>query len=128
MLRKQPEHARALERLSELLWRHEAWGEAGEIYLRRAVVERDPRTLREIFLRLGHIYLDRVPDAKRAMAAYERVLSRRRRQPRGAARALRPDLADGDSKRALPVTERLVAREPDAGAGGKGRAFAWASS
>ena len=34
VLRRQPEHARALERLSELLWSREAWGEAGEIYLR----------------------------------------------------------------------------------------------
>ncbi len=42
VLRKQPEHPRALEALSELLWERQDWGEAGEIYLRRAVVERDP--------------------------------------------------------------------------------------
>ena len=77
-------------------------------------VEREPAALREIFLRLGHIYRERVPDARRAIAAYERV------------RGIEPDnrealqalselyLAEGDAKQALPVTERLVALEPDA--------------
>jgi tetratricopeptide repeat protein len=115
VLLRQPEHARALERLSELLWTREAWAEAGEIYLRRAVVERDPATLRGIFLRLGEIYSSRVPDATRAAAAYERVLGV---DPENleALRAL-SDLAvaEGDIKRALPVTEKLVAQEPDLG-------------
>ena len=114
VLRRQPEHARALERLSELLWSREAWGEAGEIYLRRAVVERDPATLRGIFLRLGEIYSSRVPDPKRAAAAYERVLGVDADNLE-ALRALSDlTIAEGDVKRALPVTERLVAREPDA--------------
>ena len=113
VLRRQPEHARALERLSELLWSREAWGEAGEIYLRRAVVERDPATLRGIFLRLGEIYSSRVPDPKRAGAAYERVLGVDADNLE-ALRALSDlTVAEGDLKRALPVTEKLVAREPD---------------
>ncbi len=113
VLRRQPEHARALERLSELLWSREAWSEAGEIYLRRAVVERDPATLRGIFLRLGEIYSSRVPDPKRAAAAYERVLGVDADNLE-ALRALSDlTVAEGDTKRSLPVTERLVAREPD---------------
>jgi hypothetical protein len=114
ILQKQPEHPRALARLSELLWEEEAWSDAGEVYLRRTAVERDPGALRESFLRLGHIYRDRVPDARRAIAAYERV------------RGIEPDnrealqalselyLAEGDAKQALPVTERLVGTEGDA--------------
>ncbi|HSY41277.1 MAG TPA: tetratricopeptide repeat protein, partial [Polyangia bacterium] len=114
VLRRQPEHARALERLSELLWSREAWGEAGEIYLRRAVVEREPATLRGIFLRLGEIYSSRVPDPNRAAAAYERVLGVDADNLE-ALRALSDlTVAEGDLKRALPITERLVAREPDA--------------
>ena len=114
VLRKQPEHPRALERLSELLWSREAWSEAGEVYLKRAVVERDPATLRGIFLRLGEIYSVRVPDPKRAAAAYERVLSVDAENLE-ALRALSDlTVAEGDPKRSLPVTERLVAREPDA--------------
>ena len=84
------------------------------MYLRRTGVEREPAALREIFLRLGHIYRERVPDARRAITAYERV------------RGIEPDnrealqalselyLAEGDTKQALPVTERLVATEADA--------------
>ncbi len=114
ILQKQPEHPRALARLSELLWDEGAWGEAGEIYLRRAVVERDPTALRELFLRLGHIYRERVPDQKRAVTSYERV------------RALEPDnrealsalselyMAESDPKQAMAVTERLVTLETDA--------------
>jgi lipopolysaccharide biosynthesis regulator YciM len=121
VLRKQPEHARALERLSELCWSREAWGDAGETYLKRALVERDPATLRGIFLRLGEIYSNRAPDPKRAAAAYERVLSIDGDNLE-ALRALSDlTVAEGDAKRALPVTERLVAREPDAARRGKTR-------
>jgi tetratricopeptide (TPR) repeat protein len=114
ILHKQPEHPRALARLSELLWDEQAWSDAGEVYLRRTAVERDPAALRESFLRLGHIYREQVPDARRAIASYERV------------RGIEPDnrealqalselyLAEGDTKQALPVTERLVATEEDA--------------
>jgi hypothetical protein len=113
ILGKQPEHPRALARLSELLWDEGAWSEAGEVYLRRTVVERDPKALEEVFLRLGHIYRERVPDPKRAVTSYERV------------RALDPDnraalaalselyLTESDPKLAMPVTERLVALETE---------------
>ncbi len=113
ILQKQPEHPRALARLSELHWDGGEWSQAGEVYLRRAVVEREPRTLREIFLRLGHIYGERVPDAKRAIVAFERV---RTLEPdnRDALRAL-SDLyvAEGDTRSALPITDRLVTIEPN---------------
>jgi len=114
ILLKQPEHPRALARLSELLWEEQAWSEAGEIYLRRATVEREPATQREIFVRLGHIYRERVPDVRRAITAFERV---RGIEPdnREALQALSDLYVDeGDTKQALPVTERLVAIEPDA--------------
>jgi tetratricopeptide (TPR) repeat protein len=113
ILQKQPEHPRALARLSDLLWDEQAWSEAGEIYLRRTAVERDPSALRESFLRLGHIYRERVPDARRAITAYERV---RGIEPdnRDALQALSElYLSESDAKQALPVTERLVAIEQD---------------
>ena len=113
ILHKQPEHPRALARLADLLWEDGAWDEAGEVYLRRTLVEREPTKLREIFLRLGHIYRERVPDPRRAVTAFERV---RTIEPdnRDALRALSDlYLAEGDAKQALPVTERLAAIEPD---------------
>ena len=113
ILQKQPEHPRALARLADLLWDDGAWDEAGEVYLRRTLVEREPARLREIFLRLGHIYRERVPDPRRAVTAFERV---RTIEPdnRDALHALSDlYLAEGDAKQALPVTERLAATEPD---------------
>ncbi len=91
VLRRQPEHARALERLSELLWSREAWGEAGEIYLRRAVVERDPATLREIFLRLGEILFEPRPRPQAGGGGVRTGPHRRRRKPGGAAGPVGPD-------------------------------------
>ncbi len=84
------------------------------MYLRRTTVEREPAALREIFLRLGHIYRERVPDARRAIAAYERVhgIEPDNREALQALSELY--VAEGDAKQALPVTERLVALEPDA--------------
>jgi Tfp pilus assembly protein PilF len=114
VLRKQPEHPRALDALSELLWHRQEWAEAGEIYLRRAVVERDGATRIRIFLRLGQIYSTHVADPKRASAAYERALGVDEQNVE-ALRALSDlYLREGDTKRAVPITERLIACEPDA--------------
>ena len=76
-------------------------------YLRRTTVEREPAALREIFLRLGHIYRERVPDARRAIAAYERV------------RGIEPD-----NREALQALSELYVAEGDheAGVAGDGAA------
>src|SRR5262249_32898672 len=55
ILLKEPHHARALVRLSDLEYEDGAFAAAGELYLRRAIVERAPDLLREVLLRLGRI-------------------------------------------------------------------------
>ena len=55
-----------------------------------------PATLRAIFLRLGEIYLHRVPDPKRATTAFERVLS-----------------VDGDNLEALRALSDLTVADGD---------------
>ena len=117
ILHKEPQHARALARLSELAFEDGAWNEAGELYLRRAVVERAPEVLREVLVRLGRIYTRHVPDAKRAIGAYARVLQTEPREPESHLEALAA-LSDlytetGDVKNALAVTEALVTEEQD---------------
>jgi hypothetical protein len=117
ILHKEPQHARALARLSELAYEDGAWNEAGELYLRRAVVERAPEVLREVLLRLGRIYTRHVPDAKRAIGAYARVVQMEPRDAETHQEALSA-LSDlyvetGDVKNALAVTEALVAEEQD---------------
>jgi hypothetical protein len=47
---------------------------AAELYIRQARIDRDPERLREIFLQIGRIYLRKLPDAKLATGAFERVL------------------------------------------------------
>src|SRR5262249_47619378 len=73
VLQKEPHHPRALARLGDLQYEDGEFAAAGETYLARALVERSPTELRELFLRLGRIYTRHVPDTKRAAGAYERV-------------------------------------------------------
>jgi tetratricopeptide (TPR) repeat protein len=117
ILGKEPQHARALARLSDLEYEDGAYGEAGELYLRRAVVERAPEVVREVLVRLGRIYTRHVPDAKRAIGAYARVLQTEPQEPEAHHEALAA-LSDlyvetGDTKNALAVTEALAAAESD---------------
>jgi tetratricopeptide (TPR) repeat protein len=117
VLGKEPQHARALARLSELAYEDGDYLEAGELYLRRAVVERAPEILREVLVRLGRIYTRHVPDAKRAIGAYARVLQTEPQEPESrheALAALSELYAEsGDAKNALGVTEALVEIERD---------------
>jgi hypothetical protein len=113
ILQKEPQHPRALARLGDLEYEDGNYAEAGELYVRRAVVERSTAELREVFLRLGRIYTRHVPDEKRAASAYERVVQI---EPDNyEALAALSDLyhAAGEVKSALTVTERLANLETD---------------
>ncbi|HTA20430.1 MAG TPA: tetratricopeptide repeat protein, partial [Polyangia bacterium] len=114
ILQKEPQHARALARLSDLEYEDARFVEAGELYLRRAVVERAPEAQREILLRLGRIYTRHVPDAKRAIGAYARVLQTEADNHEALAALSDLYLGTGETKQALAVTEALalVEREP----------------
>ncbi|HEX3698224.1 MAG TPA: hypothetical protein VH374_22825 [Polyangia bacterium] len=113
ILHKEPQHRRALSRLADLQYEDGAFAEAAELYISRARSERAPERLREIFLRLGRIYMHQLPDAKRAAGAYGRLL-----QLDAANREALEALSDlytaaGENKNALVVTERLVELEHD---------------
>lgn len=69
-----PNHPEALALLSELHFEDGEWALAADLLLRRARVERRPVELAEVFLRLGQIYSEHLPDARRAVAAYARAL------------------------------------------------------
>jgi tetratricopeptide (TPR) repeat protein len=108
ILAKEPQHGKALARLADLQYESGAFGEAAELYLKRALAERSPERLREIFLRIGRIYSRHEHDAKRAADAYKRVL-----QLEGDNREALVALSDllieiGETKNAIAVTERLV--------------------
>ncbi len=114
ILAKEPQHGKALARLADLQYESGAYGDAAELYLKRALAERSPERLREIFLRIGRIYTRHEHDAKRAADAYKRVL-----QLEGDNREALVALSDllieiGETKNAIAVTERLVDLTPEA--------------
>jgi lipopolysaccharide biosynthesis regulator YciM len=113
ILHKEPQHARALARLSDLEFEDGAFAAAGELYLRRALVERAPDVLRETLLRLGRIYTKHVPDAKRAVGAYARVLQTEADNHEALAALSDLYVETGDTKNALAVTEALIPRETE---------------
>lgn len=69
-----PHDLGVLARLSDLHYEDGEWAEAADLLLRRARVERRPEELAEIFVRLGQIYSEHLPDLRRAVAAYGRTL------------------------------------------------------
>ncbi len=70
----EPERREALDRLADLAFSSERWREAAEVLVRAARLTRDRERLRDIFMRLGHIYAEHLPDHRRAETAYRRAL------------------------------------------------------
>ncbi len=113
ILAKEPQHPRALARLSDLQYEDGEFAAAGELYLRRAIVERHPTELREILLRLGRIYTKHVLDGKRAIGAYARVAQTEDGNHEALAALSDLYLAAGDAKNALAATEALLTLESE---------------
>jgi len=114
ILAKEPNHARALGRLADLEEGEGNYAATAELLVQRSAGERSPEKLRELFLRLGRIHVQRLPDAKRAIAAYARVLQldARNREALDALSLLYVEL--GDIKNANAMTERLLGVEDSA--------------
>jgi lipopolysaccharide biosynthesis regulator YciM len=109
----QPQNVEALSRLAALELEDGAYAVAAELYIRQARFDRDPQRLRDNFLAIGRIYLRRLPDAKLAIGAYERVM---RLEPdnREALEALSELYSkQSEPRKALAVTESLIERESD---------------
>ncbi|MES1210364.1 MAG: tetratricopeptide repeat protein, partial [Pseudomonadota bacterium] len=113
ILQKEPHHAHALARLADLELADDNPTAAAELEIRRASIERAPERLREIFLRLGRIHTGVLPDTKRAVGAYSRVLQLDpdNREALDALSLLYVRL--GETKNALAITDRLAKVEPD---------------
>jgi hypothetical protein len=113
LINEQPQNVDGLAKLAELEQEDGAYAVAAELYIRQARFDRDPARLRDIFLRIGRIYLRRLPDAKLATGAFERVL--RLEGDNGEALEALSELytKQGEIRKALSVTEPLVEAEPD---------------
>ncbi|MES1164644.1 MAG: hypothetical protein ABUR63_02710, partial [Verrucomicrobiota bacterium] len=113
ILQKEPQHARALERLADFEQQDGNDAGAADVLIRRAFTERSPDKLRELFLRLGRIYTQRAPDAKRAVGAYTRVLQLDPNNREALDELSRLYVGLGETKSAVSITERLLRIETD---------------
>jgi len=111
ILAKEPIHARALVRLADLEESQGNYAATAELLVQRSAGERSPEKLRELFLRLGRIHVQHLPDAKRAVAAFSRVLQldAKNREALDALSLLYVER--GDLKNATAMTERLLTVE-----------------
>ncbi len=109
----EPERREALDRLAEVAFSQGSWREAAEVLVRAARLTRDRERLRDLFMRLGRIYAEHLPDPRRAEAAYRRAL---KLSPddldamRGLAEVLR---AQGRHAEAVETLRRLASIEAD---------------
>ena len=113
LLRRNPQQPRALERLADLEYGDGAYGPAAELYIKRARIETEADVLRDIFLRLGRIYTAHLPDPKRAIVSFSRVLQIEpdNREALEALSGLYTQ--EGDARNAAQVTSRLVDAETE---------------
>jgi cytochrome c-type biogenesis protein CcmH/NrfG len=96
-----------------MTWEDGEWAEAAEVLIRRLRVERERGVLKDVLFRLGVIYAEKLPDVKRAVAAFSRVLQVDP-ENREALRYLADlHLRDGNWKEAHTTTARLAALETE---------------
>ncbi len=74
VLVQDPTHPEALAALADLQFEDGQWADAAETLIRRARAEKSRTALKEIFFKLGLIYSEHLPDPKRAVASFTRVL------------------------------------------------------
>ncbi|HEY7955493.1 MAG TPA: tetratricopeptide repeat protein [Polyangia bacterium] len=106
-------HPEALAMLAELYYDDEKWTEAAETLIKRARVEKDRVALKQIFFKLGLIYTDKLPDPKRAIACFARVVKADPNDLVAFEHLSNLSLKEWDWRGALEATRRLVELEKD---------------
>jgi tetratricopeptide (TPR) repeat protein len=64
----------ALTQIGDLYYKDGQYAEAADAFIRRARITKDPAVLKDLFLKLGIIYDDKLPDMKRAVASFRKVI------------------------------------------------------
>ena len=111
LLETDPENVGALRRLALLELEQGEFATAAALSIRQARHDRDPAALVECFLRIGRLYVDKLDDPKIAVGAFERVLRIDPARPEALEALSQLYAHQGETRKALAVTERLVERE-----------------
>jgi len=108
-----PAAVESLETLAELYYEDEQWSEASHALLSLARNESSHERLKRIFLKLGIIYREKTPDAKRAVASYRKVLALDPANLDALTNLSDLFTSDGQHDQALKVTTMLFERDRD---------------
>jgi tetratricopeptide (TPR) repeat protein len=113
VLQKDAAHIETLKMLAELHWQDQQWAEAAEALIKRARLEKARQPLKQIFFQLGMIYSDHLPDAKRAIACFQRVVKADPNNIVALEHLAGLYLKEWDWRGALEAQSRLAEIEPD---------------
>ncbi|MFH2005687.1 MAG: hypothetical protein ABI333_03760 [bacterium] len=104
-------HLEALRAATELYEADEQWVEVADMLIRQAKLEKDQSLLSAIFFQLGVLYDEKIPDPKRAVASYSKVVSLDPKNLPALVRLSSIHIRGQEWKPALAVTGRLVETE-----------------
>lgn len=106
-------HLEAVRAATDLYAQDDQWVEMADMLIRQARLEKEPERLTEVFFQLGVLYDEKIPDAKRAVASFSKVVTINQRDIRALERLSAIHVKNEDWKGALAVTGRLVETETD---------------
>jgi tetratricopeptide (TPR) repeat protein len=106
-------HLEGVRAATELYAADEQWVEVAGMLIRQARLEKAPEKLSKIFFRLGVLYDEKIPDAKRATASFSKVVQINQRDIGALERLSAIHVKNEEWKGALAVTGRLVETESD---------------
>ena len=107
-----PTHPEALAALADLQFEDAQWADAAETLIRRARAEKSRTALKDIFFKLGIIYSEHLPDPKRAVASFTRVLQVTPDDVVALEHLSNLHVKEWEWKGALQATMRLAGLEP----------------
>ena len=113
VLAQDPGHLEALAALADLQFEDQQWSEAAETLIRRARAEKSRTALKDIFFKLGLIYSEHLPDPKRAVASFTRVLQVTPDDIVALGHLSNLHVKEWEWKGALQATLRLAGLEPE---------------
>jgi tetratricopeptide (TPR) repeat protein len=106
-------HPEALAALGDLYYEDGQWADAAEALIKRARFEKSRTAFKELFFKLGLIYSQHLPDPKRAVAAFQRVLKADPADMLALEHLANLQLKEWDWQGALETTRRLAELETD---------------